>query len=92
MLTRWRALWARPWLRWPVNVISVILMVPLVFWLSVRALATDAPLRDDLEAVLKQELPADDSGNAYYALIGITSPDSADWHRVGTLAVMVLFD
>lgn len=92
MIARLRALWARPWVRWPVNVISVSLMIPLLFWLSMRALSTDEPLRDDLEAVLRHERPAEDPGNAYYALIGITAPGSADAQRVGTLAVMIAFD
>lgn len=92
MLTRLRAAWANPWLRWPVNVASVILMIPLLYWLSVRLLSSDAPLHDEIDAVLRLERPAEDPGNAYYALLGISAPESADAHRVGTLAVMIAFD
>lgn len=92
MLTRARSWWAQSRWRWPLNVLSVLLMLPFAFWLTVAALGRDEPLRDAIDPLLKLERPAEDPGNLYYVLVGLGAPETADAHRVGTLSVQIAFD
>lgn len=92
MFARARAIWAKPSVRWPVNIASVILMIPLVAWLSFYAFSKDEPLLPEIELLMNLERPADDPGNAYFVLAGITAPPAADAARVGSLAVMLAFE
>ncbi len=92
MWTRLQALWANPWVRWPVNGGSVLLMVPLLVWLSASVFSKDEPLRPQIQALLTLERPVDDPDNAYFSLVGLGAPDGADAHRAGSLAVWMAFD
>lgn len=70
---------------------SLLLMVPLLLWLSVWAFSKDEPLRPEIEALLRLERLADDPDNAYFLLMGLQAPEGADAHRVGSLAVFMAF-
>ncbi len=92
MWTRLQALWANPWVRWPINGVSVLLMVPLLVWLSASMFSKDEPLRPQIQALLTIERPVDDPDNAYFSLVGLGAPQGADAHRAGSLAVWMAFD
>lgn len=91
-MTRWRTVWANPWVRWPVNILSVLLMIPLLAWLAFYALSQDEPLGPEIDALMAIDRLADDPGNAYFGLVGITAPEQADAVRIGSLAVMIALE
>lgn len=85
-----RAWWlANPWVRWPVNGVSLILMVPLLVWLAAYGFSQDEPLRPEVQALLQPEPLPSEPDNAFEVLMGLSAPKDADAQRVGSLVVYV---
>lgn len=89
---RVRAGWASPWVRWPVNVLCLVLMVPVLIWLSAWALSQDEPLREEVRALLRLEPPPQDPGNAYWDLLGLAAPVDQVGYLAGIESVARAFD